>query len=192
MTALIASVRKWYLREIWVLDYVKHLFLLILRMYFGLGFMTAGLGKLSDIQTHTIFFRDWGIPEPMLSVVLAGTTETVCGFLLLLGAASRLITIPLIGTMIVAYLTAHTEQFYALWGNAPLFFKAPPFPYLFTCFVVLLFGPGALSIDRLIKWFVECKHHGLRSEAEMTPAFNGGSVSPSLTQSQISSAGERE
>jgi putative oxidoreductase len=110
----------------------------------------------------------------MLNVYLAGTTETVCGFLLMIGLASRIITIPLIGTMLVAYLTAHTEQFYALWGSTPLFFKAPPFPYLFTCFVVLLFGPGRLSIDGMVKAHLECEHHGPRRQE---PAAAGSSVS---------------
>jgi putative oxidoreductase len=160
MAAFVAKVKKWYLTEIWVLDYVKDIFLIVLRLYFGWGFISAGLGKLLNVETHTGFFRDWGIPLPMLNVYLAGTTETVCGFLLIIGFASRIITIPLIGTMIVAYLTAHTDQFYALWGNTPLFFKAPPFPYLFTCFVVLLFGPGRLSVDCMVKALLEWPHHG--------------------------------
>src|ERR1700730_875285 len=116
MTAPVDTVKRWHLKEIWALDQVKHLFLLILRLYFGWGFISAGLGKLFNVETHTGFFRDWGIPLPMLNVYIAGTTETVCGFLLLIGFASRIITIPLIGTMMVAYLTAHTEQLYALWG----------------------------------------------------------------------------
>ncbi len=167
MAALVAKVKKWYLAEIWVLDHLKHLFLLVLRLYFGWGFISAGLGKLFNVETHAGFFRDWGIPLPMLNVYLAGTTETVCGFLLMIGLASRIITIPLIGTMIVAYLTAHTEQFYALFHSETrtLFFKAPPFPYLFTCFVVLLFGPGRVSVDALVKERLKCDHHGSRSEA---------------------------
>jgi putative oxidoreductase len=170
------TVKKWYQAEIWALDHVKHLFLLILRLYFGWGFMSAGLGKLLNVETHTGFFRDWGIPLPMFNVYMAGTTETVCGFLLLIGAASRIITIPLIGTMFVAYLTAHTEQLYALWGNTPLFFKAPPFPYLFTCFVVLLFGPGLLSVDGLVKWLLERRKPG-------SPEASGGAANGHRTSS---------
>ncbi len=170
--ALLMKIKKWYLTEVWLLDHVKHVVLLILRLYFGWGFISAGLGKLLNVETHTGFFRDWGIPLPMLNVYLAGTTETVCGFLLMIGLASRVITIPLIGTMIVAYLTAHTEQFYALWGNTPLFFKAPPFPYLFTCLVVLLFGPGRLSVDGVIKSYLEFEQHGAKKPA--TKAADGG------------------
>ncbi len=166
MVALVAKLRKWYLTEIWALERAKHVFLLIVRLYFGWGFISAGLGKLFNVETHTGFFRDWGIPLPMLNVYVAGTTETVCGSLLIIGLASRIITIPLIGTMIVAYLTAHTEQFYALWENTPLFFKAPPFPYLYTCLIVLLFGPGRLSIDGMVKAHLECPHHGSRKSAD--------------------------
>jgi putative oxidoreductase len=160
VSALVATVKKWYLAEIWVLNYIKHAFLLIIRVYFGWAFIIAGTGKLFNVEDAAVFFRDLGIPMPTLNVYLAGTTETVCGFLLIIGFASRLITLPLIGTMIVAYLTAHTEQFYALWGNTALFFKAPPFPYLFTCFVVLFFGPGRLSIDGMIGAHLNCPHHG--------------------------------
>ena len=155
MVCVVQTVIRWYQAEIRALDHVKHFFLLILRLYFGWGFMSAGLGKLLNVETHTGFFRDWGIPLPTLNVYLAGTTESVCGFLLLIGAASRIITIPLIGTMFVAYLTAHTEQLYALWGNTSLFFKAPPFPYLFTCLVVLLFGPGLFSVDGILNRLLE-------------------------------------
>ena len=155
MVCVVQNVSKSYQKEIWALDHLKHLFLLILRLYFGWGFMSAGLGKLLNVETHTGFFQDWGIPLPTLNVYLAGTTETGCGFLLLIGAASRIITIPLIGTMFVAYLTAHTEQLYALWGNTALFFKAPPFPYLFTCLVVLFFGPGLFSVDGLVHRLLE-------------------------------------
>jgi putative oxidoreductase len=161
--ALFTKMKKWYLTEIWLLDYVKDVFLLIVRLYFGWGFIKAGLGKLNNIEATTEFFRGWEIPMPTLNVYLAGTTETVCGFLLLIGFASRIITIPLIGTMVVAYLTAHTEQFHALWDNTPLFFKAPPFPYLFTCFVVLLFGPGRLSVDGGIKACLKCNDESTAS-----------------------------
>jgi putative oxidoreductase len=150
MLALARTVQKWYAGEIRVLDYVKDPFLLILRLYFGWRFVIAGTGKLQNIQTTTGLFADWGIPAPQLNVYLAGTTETVCGILLVLGAGSRLITIPLIGTMVVAYMTAHSDQWAAFWTNTSQFFKAPAFPYLFTALVVLLFGPGRLSVDALL------------------------------------------
>jgi putative oxidoreductase len=155
MAAFVRTAKKWYLKEVRALDGVKHVFLLVLRLYFGWGFMTAGLGKLRNVPETAELFAGWDIPLPTLNVYLAGTTEAVGGFLLLLGAASRVITVPLIGTMLVAYLTAHTEQLYAFWGNTALFFKAPPFPYLFTCLVVLLFGPGLFSVDAVLQRYLD-------------------------------------
>ena len=143
-------VSSWYRAEIRCLGYLQPVLLLALRLYFGFGFIKAGLGKLQDVQTTAGFFADWGIPLPALNVYLAGTTECVCGLLLLLGVASRVVTIPLIGTMLVAYATAHTEVVHALWSNPNLFVKAPPFLYLLTAVIVLVFGPGVLSLDGLL------------------------------------------
>jgi putative oxidoreductase len=189
-------VKKWYLREIWVLDGLKHSFLLLLRLYFGWGFMSAGLGKLLNVRETAELFAGWDIPLPTLTVYLAGTTEAVCGGLLLLGAASRIITIPLIGTMLVAYLTAHTEQFKALFDNETraTFFKAPPFPYLFTCLVVLFFGPGLVSVDGALKWLLQ--RHKCPAEADSSPMLSaGGDVRRAPTAppdaSTFSSRGER-
>jgi putative oxidoreductase len=76
--------------------------------------------------------------------------------------ASRVVTIPLIFTMLVAYFTQHIEELRPLWtlkdggGYDPAtFFKAAPFPYLLTALLVLLFGPGAFSIDGMLKWYFD-------------------------------------
>jgi putative oxidoreductase len=191
MNGLVAKIKKWYLTEIWLLDYVKHVFLLIIRLYFGWTFIMAGLGKLFNVEAQTELFKGWGIPFPMLNVYLAGTTETVCGFLLMIGFASRIITIPLIGTMLVAYLTAHTEQLYAFWGNTAYFFKAPPFPYLYTCLVVLLFGPGRLSVDGMIKAQLECDHHGSKRPATMTAKDTCSINSPASIDPNVTSQTSR-
>jgi hypothetical protein len=90
----------------------------------------------------------------------------------LLGAASRLVTIPLIFTMLVAYATQHIDELRPLWTltddgsyNPATFFKAAPFPYLLTALIVLLFGPGAFSIDGLIKWLLDAKADLIGSNA---------------------------
>jgi putative oxidoreductase len=150
MAALIPIVKKLYRAEIRVLDYVKDPFLLMVRLYFGWRFIAAGTGKLLNVETQAGFFADYGIPLPKLNVYLAGTTETVCGALLLIGFASRVITVPLIVTMLVAYMTAHPDDWAAFWDNTPLFIKAPPFAYLYTAIIVLLFGPGRVSVDALL------------------------------------------
>ena len=165
MASVKQIAREVYRAEIRYLSYLQPVLLLALRLYFGYGFMKAGLGKLQDVPTTAGFFADWGVPLPTLNVYLAGTTECVGGLLLLLGVASRVVTIPLIFTMLVAYATAHADVVHALWSNPNLFVKAPPFLYLLTALLVLCFGPGRISIDGLVKWRLDRKG--------MVPAADG-------------------
>jgi putative oxidoreductase len=86
---------------------------------------------------------------PKLNAILAGSTECVGGLLLLLGLGSRLVSVPLIFTMVVAYLTADREALNAIFSDTDKFTSAAPFLFLLTCLIVLAFGPGKLSVDAL-------------------------------------------
>ena len=125
-------------------------FLLVIRLYWGWQFYGTGTAKLGDIPAFTERFASWGIPLPHFNVILAGTTETVCGLLLLAGLASRLVSIPLIFTMIVAYLTAETEALHAFFSDPDKFVSATPFQFMFAAIIVLIFGPGVFSLDWII------------------------------------------
>jgi putative oxidoreductase len=157
MTAFVQNVKRWYAAEIGYLSYLQPVFLLMIRLYIGWGFFKAGKGKLLNIESTVEFFRGLDIPMPALNAYLAGTTECFGGLCLLLGVASRVVPIPLVFTMLVAYATAHTEEFHALWGNPNLFLKAPPFLFLLTAIIVLLFGPGVFSVDGLLQWCLGAK-----------------------------------
>jgi putative oxidoreductase len=164
MVCVKTTVRKWYEAEIRCVTYAQPVLLFLLRLYFGYGFFKAGLGKLQNIDTTAEYFAGLGIPHPTLNACMAGATECFGGLLLLLGLASRVVTIPLIFTMLIAYSTQHIDEFRQLWTlqdngryDPAAFFKAPPFPYLLTSLIVLLFGPGVLSIDGLLKWYFNRK-----------------------------------
>jgi putative oxidoreductase len=152
MEAVVQNVKRAYAAEIRYLSYLQPVFLLMIRLYIGWGFFKSGKGKLLNIESTAAFFSGLDIPMPTLNAYLAGATECFGGLFLLLGAASRVVPIPLIFTMLVAYATAHTEEFHALWGNPHLFLKAPPFLFLLTAIIVLLFGPGVFSVDGLLQW----------------------------------------
>jgi putative oxidoreductase len=70
---------------------------------------------------------------------------------LIFGLASRLAAIPVAFTMIVAYLTADQEAVTSILSNSDKFVKADPFPFLLLTLIVLVFGPGQLSVDGLLK-----------------------------------------
>ncbi len=162
MLTLVPKLKRWYLSGIAYLEYGQPLLIAMLRIWFGYGFFKAGSGKLQNIATTANYFGDLGIPLPTINAWMAGTTECVGGILLLLGVGSRLVAIPLIFTMLVAYSTQHIDEFRTLWTiksgasyNPAPFFKAAPFNYLLTSLLVLLFGPGVFSIDGIIKSYLD-------------------------------------
>jgi putative oxidoreductase len=56
--------------------------------------------------------------------------------------------------MIVAYVTADFEALTSIFSDPDKFVAAAPFPFLLAALLILAFGPGALSIDALIKRLV--------------------------------------
>ena len=178
------TLKQCYRGWIHGLRYAQPAFLLAIRVLLGWGFIAAGWGKLTNVADAAAFFKSSGITfMPELNVYLAGTTETVCGALLIFGAASRVFTIPLIGTMIVAYATAHKEIFGDLLADPNGFVKefnsAPPLPYLITACVVLIFGPGLFSVDGLLKRLVidtKCPHESRREAGAAEPSSSNNST----------------
>lgn len=87
---------------------------LALRLYLAPVFWVAGMNKVGGFENVVNWFGndDWGLglPFPGLMAFLATATEVAGGVLLLLGLATRWISIPLIATMIVAMGTVHLEN----------------------------------------------------------------------------------
>ncbi len=135
---------------------LQPIFLLAIRLYWGWQFFMAGKGKLGDIDKVAGFFHSLGIPHPTLNAYLAGSAECFCGLFLLLGFASRLATLPLIFTMIIAYVTAENEALRSIFSDPDKFTAATPFLFLLAVVIVLLFGPGPISVDGLLKKIFAC------------------------------------
>ena len=77
-------------------------------------------------------------------------TECFGGLFLLLGLFSRLVTVPMIFTMVIAYATAESAALKSIWSDPDKFVSAAPFLFLLACVIVLVFGPGIFSADWLI------------------------------------------
>jgi putative oxidoreductase len=155
MHSYLKTIRRCYRFQIDFLDRVRDVLFLTIRLYFGYKLILSGWGKLANPSETTAYFSDLHIPLPELNVYMAGATESLGGSFLALGLASRIAPIPVIGTMLVAYMTAHSDQWAAFWTNTPIFFKAPPFAYLFTAAMVLVCGPGRFSVDYAIGRFLD-------------------------------------
>jgi putative oxidoreductase len=124
--------------------------LLIMRLFWGWRFVETGWGKLMHLERTASFFQSLGIPAPQLNAIMAGSTECIGGCLLVVGLFARLASVPLIATMVVAYATAEREALAAIFSDTDKFTSAAPFLFLLTAVIVLAFGPGTISADRLL------------------------------------------
>jgi len=151
MNKLLNLARRWYEMVVLSANFLRSPLLLFLRVYIFWQLFLTGVGKLSDIGKTSDYFTSLGIPLPTLNAYLAGGTETFCSLFLIFGLGSRPAAIPVVFTMIVAYLTADQEAVTSMLSNSDKFVKADPFPFLLLALIVLAFGPGELSVDALLK-----------------------------------------
>lgn len=114
--------------------------LLLLRVGIGAFMMVHGIQKI-------IGFNDaaGGFPDPLgvgnqLSLIMAIGAEAGCSALLILGLFTRVAAIPLAFTMIIACFVVH--------GGDPWKVKELAAIYLFVYVVVIVAGPGRLSLDQ--------------------------------------------
>jgi putative oxidoreductase len=122
-------------------------FLLLVRLYWGWQFTQTGWGQLSNIPKVTAFFGSLGIPAPGLTAYFIGGLELVGGFLLIVGLASRLIALPLVINMLVAFVTADREALLSVFSDPDKLYAAAPYTFLFASLLILIFGPGRFSLD---------------------------------------------
>lgn len=87
---------------------------LIFRLFLAPIFITFGINKGMHFESTAQWFGnpDWGLglPFPMVLAALAIGTEVIGGLCLLFGVFTRLISVPLMITMIVAIFTAHIDN----------------------------------------------------------------------------------
>lgn len=119
----------------------------IVRVVVGFSMFLHGWQKLFQfgITGVTEAFSQMGVPIPEVTAPLVSVVEFAGGAAVLVGFATRLVVIPLAIDMLAAMLIVHVPSgFFAPQGvELPLL--------LFGGFLALLVGgPGALSIDRMI------------------------------------------
>lgn len=115
------TLAQWYYsfhnRVFSPLQHLDGLAPLALRLYLVPVFWVAGTQKIAGMQSTIEWFGnpEWGLglPFPALLAYLAAYTEAIGALLLLLGLATRWISIPLIVTMLVAIFAVHWDSGWA-------------------------------------------------------------------------------
>lgn len=120
---------------------------LLARFTVGVVFVESGWGKLHHLDKVIGFFQSLGIPAAEYQAPFVAGVELVAGALILIGLATRLAAIPLIGTMIVAIITAKKDDISG-WTDI---FGFSEFLYIVLLIWILLSGPGKVSADEQIK-----------------------------------------
>jgi putative oxidoreductase len=114
----------------------------LFRLSIAAVFWNSGLTKIASWETTIVLFRDeYHVPliAPALAATLAATIELSCPVLLVLGLATRLATLPMLGMTFVIEAFVYPEDWIEHLGWASLL--------LF----ILTRGPGVLSLDHLIR-----------------------------------------
>ncbi len=91
-------------------EYVKDIAMLMLRFILAYAFFHPAMMKWGDMDSIISWFGYLGIPMPALNAYMAATVETLGVVLLTIGLGTRLISIPLIVTMLVAIVTVHWDN----------------------------------------------------------------------------------
>lgn len=110
---------------------------LLLRLACGLALLPYAVEKIKSIHTE----KNFPAVKPFTSrqaFLLAMSIESCASFCLIFGFFTRLICIPGICNMAVAYKVNHQSGF-----------RAPSLSYLLMFIAILFVGPGAFSLDYL-------------------------------------------
>jgi putative oxidoreductase len=119
---------------------------LLARLVIGVIFVHSGWGKLHNLDQVIEFFTSLGIPAPQIQAPFVAGTELVCGALVLVGLGTRIFAVPLIGTMVVAIATALWPDIEGVNG----LFATVEFCYIALLVQLIVYGPGAVSVDALV------------------------------------------
>ena len=125
--------------------------LLAMRLFWGYQLYQSGMGKFSNIPKVVQFFQNLGIPFADTNANIAASIEIGGGILLMIGLASRLVSIPIACVMCTAYVTAHRPALLNIFQDPDTFLTQAPFLFLLTALVVFSFGPGKFSLDYLLE-----------------------------------------
>jgi putative oxidoreductase len=114
---------------------------LMFRIAIAAVFWSSGLTKIASWDTTIALFRDeYMVPllPPEIAAVISATFELSCSALIVVGLATRLATLPLLGMTFVIEVFVYPDYWtqHLMWASVLLF--------------LLTKGPGVLSLDHYV------------------------------------------
>lgn len=120
---------------------IVSLLILALRVFFGVLFFTHGLDKMINFNTLSETYPSVLGFGSYMTLMASIFCEFACSLFLIAGLMQRLVLLPMIASMAVAFFDIHDGMFPE--GELSLI-------YLILFIVLLLTGPGRYSVDYLI------------------------------------------
>ena len=134
------------LNSIFYKSVFKNFAFLVLRVFTGALLIHHGFEKLNDINNFAdAFVRPLHLPFPITLSYVAAISEIGGSWLLILGLATRLGAVAILGTMSVAIYHAIVTSGFNIYLLELLAL------YFAAAFSIILLGPGMFSADYLIK-----------------------------------------
>ena len=115
--------------------------ILCIRLFFGVLFFMHGLDKMTNFDQLSLTFPDIMGFGSYMSLMLSIFAEFCCSLFLIFGLLIRVMLIPMIIAMAVAFFDVHDAMMPE--GELSLI-------YLIVFIIVYLTGPGRFSLDFLI------------------------------------------
>jgi putative oxidoreductase len=124
---------------------------LLTRLVIGYAFHVTGHGKLQNLDRTTQFFAGLGIPLPHINAIFVSWLEFVGGLFIFVGLFTRIFAALLSFSMIVALLTSDGGEW--LMKFPADLTDVTSFTFLLFLIWLVLYGPGPISLDKLLsKW----------------------------------------
>ncbi len=143
-------------------SYLQSPLLLAVRLYWGWQLAQSGWGKLHNLDNVAQYFASLNMPMPAKMAFFIACVEFFGGIFLALGLLSRLTALVLTVNMIMAYVIADREAFFSFFSDPDKFSAAAPFVFLVASLIVLIFGPGKISLDSALGYLRRRRVAGLQ------------------------------
>jgi len=125
--------------------------LMAIRLFWGYWFLRGSIIKFTNMGELITYFESLSIPLAGIMAFLTAVLHFTGGLSMIFGFCARLVSVPLIISMIVAYFTAELHTVTGILNSPIPFIMAAPFLFLYANLVILAFGPGKFSIDYLLE-----------------------------------------
>jgi putative oxidoreductase len=157
MQSLVDFISDIYARTTKALNFLQSPLLLAIRLYWGWQFAQDGYGKLTHLEKVTQYFATLNLPMPGQTALAVALIELVGGILLAVGIGTRLVALVLFVNMTVAFWTAEKDAFLGVFSSPDKFQAADAYNYWFAALLILILGPGWISLDKALGRFFNTK-----------------------------------